>query len=283
MRNPLCPEPQEVAFAVLYLSLMGRLIAAGAMASLDFAVLLAVAMGHFLFVLWCARTPSPERWLLRRWAVVPAMLLSYFRLGDWVGHLGGARASWLQEIDRLCFGSPAGGWLESWQTPWLTEVLSFAYLIFHPLIAYALWRHARRPGEHSAAVLRTLGVLWGLGFLGYSLLPAAGPYLETPERFSTPLSGGWLTSLNTWFILKGSNRVDCFPRLHCAISGAILLFEWRRSRLAGLCLTPLVAALWLSTIYLRQHYLVDVAAGALLLAIVYGLFGLGGGTDGRSK
>jgi membrane-associated phospholipid phosphatase len=199
------------------------------------------------------------------------MLLSYAMLGRAVALISPNHAPWLQSADIVLFGGNASVALQAAARPWLTEILSVADLLFHPFIAYGLWFHALRPGEHAALFLRMMGTLWGLGFIGYTWVPAAGPYLEMPCHFSEPLDGWWLTWLNRTLILWGSNRVDCFPSLHCAVSGAILLFEFRRSAKAGWLLTPFVAALWLSTLYLRQHYAVDVLAGAILLAVVWPL------------
>jgi membrane-associated phospholipid phosphatase len=71
------------------------------------------------------------------------------------------------------------------------------------------------------------------------------------------------------------------------MSAGILLFEWRRSPRAAFVLAPAVAALWFSTVYLRQHYAVDLLAGALLLVVVCAMVrrwpDYSPGSFGRSK
>jgi len=57
---------------------------------------------------------------------------------------------------------------------------------------------------------------------------------------------------------------DCFPSLHVGISFVVWLYAWRNSKRLGWILAPLVLSLWVSTVYLRYHYLIDCVAGFLL-------------------
>ena len=108
--------------------------------------------------------------------------------------------------------------------------------------------------------------IYGLGFLGYLLVPAVGPHLAPglAECFA-PFHGA-ITDVNARIVLGGSNRVDCFPSLHCAVSSYILFFDLRHRRWRfWLYLIPCVG-LWVSTLYLRYHYFVDLVAGFALSA-----------------
>jgi membrane-associated phospholipid phosphatase len=106
-----------------------------------------------------------------------------------------------------------------------------------------------------------LFTIYAIGYLGYATFPALGPYLAMADRFSVPLTGGWLTHFTSQIVLAGSNHVDVFPSLHVANSVYILLFDYhhnpRRFRLALLPCSGLVIA----TVYLRYHYLIDVLCG----------------------
>jgi membrane-associated phospholipid phosphatase len=51
---------------------------------------------------------------------------------------------------------------------------------------------------------------------------------------------------------------DVFPSLHVAISAIVLWFAWRYGPRLFWTLLPFVAGNWLSTIYLRFHYAIDV-------------------------
>ena len=52
-----------------------------------------------------------------------------------------------------------------------------------------------------------------------------------------------------------------FPSLHTAASTVALVYAWRHVRWWAFLLAPFVVGLWVSTIYLRHHYFVDLLAG----------------------
>ena len=89
--------------------------------------------------------------------------------------------------------------------------------------------------------------------LGLTIL--TGALLAPRVRLALPLVNG------------GSNGVDVFPSIHVAVSAYLLGFDARHypGRFRRMLLP--VALLWLSTLYLRYHYLVDAAAGLLLAAV----------------
>jgi len=113
-----------------------------------------------------------------------------------------------------------------------------------------------------------LFTLYGIGFLGYSLVPAAGPWVSLAGQFAVPLTGGWITDLNARVIGAGSNGVDVFPSLHCAVSAYCLFFDLRHKRWRFFAYVVPCVGLWLSTVYLRYHYLIDLVAGFALAAVV---------------
>ena len=169
-------------------------------------------------------------------------------------------------IDLALFGISPNVWAERFVTPWLTELLSLCYLFFMPLLFFSLARYFFRRRELLAPFYAGLFTVYGIGFSDYFLVPAAGPYLSYPEMFSLPLEGGPIARLTYDMVVVGSNKVDVFPSLHCAVSAFILGFAWRHERREFHWLLLPIAGLWVSTIYLRYHYVTDIACGFLLAA-----------------
>ena len=64
-------------------------------------------------------------------------------------------------------------------------------------------------------------------------------------------------------------RRDVFPSMHVAISLVVWLYAYRNSKRLFWILSPLILSLWLSTLYLRYHYLIDVLAGLILAPVSY--------------
>jgi membrane-associated phospholipid phosphatase len=156
--------------------------------------------------------------------------------------------------------------LESWIHPWLTEALSSCYILFFPYLAFSLVWYFRGELATLRAFLVGMFTIYGIGFLGYSLVPAWGPWVALKDAFHVPLEGFAITRWNDAIVRWGSNGVDVFPSLHCALSSYFLFFDRRHARWRfRLYLVPCIG-LWISTIYLRYHYFIDIAAGFALSA-----------------
>lgn len=260
--------PHEWAFGG-FLAFMGLRTAwtGGRAAELAPAFFALLAVGVAL-TLWCNRQPSPLRWRLRLLWYPSAMGLTFYALPAAIAALGlhpvdGLLAGW----DHALLGANAADFFNGLQSPLLSDAMMAAYVFF-------FWYLITGPAHyciHDLPRLRSgfagMFTIYALGFLGYSLLPAAGPHLAL--SFAQPLAEGPLTRLLVPPLAAGSNGIDAFPSIHVAISMYLLGFDWRHRPERARWLTLPCMALWVSTVYLRYHYLVDVFAGAALA-----LFGL---------
>jgi len=204
-----------------------------------------------------------------RLAVYPAGLAAaYMNMGPALARAG-ARL-WDADLFRLdCWltGTTPSLVLQPFVHPPLTDALSLCYGLFIPYFATSLIWYFLGGLPVARRFFAGLIGLYSLGFLGYLLVPACGPYLAFADLFSVPLTGGRLTEANATLVAIGGNKVDVFPSLHCAASAFILAFDYRHSRgRFWLFLAPVVG-LWFSTVYLRYHYLVDLVAGFALAAV----------------
>jgi membrane-associated phospholipid phosphatase len=210
-------------------------------------------------------TTSSLRWRL---VFYPIAINVYFQqlrtavpsLSDWRADTA------LRNIDRALLGDTPSILWQHLSMPGLTEFMSLCYLFFFPYLIIGVVMNFIGPMWRCKAFVVGLFSLYGVGFLGYTLVPAAGPYLAFGDLFKAPLAGGPLTALNASLVHKGSTGVDVFPSLHVAVSLFILGFDFQHNRRRfWLCLVPCIG-LWCSTLYLRYHYLIDVLCGALLAA-----------------
>ncbi|MDB4967459.1 MAG: phosphatidic acid phosphatase [Myxococcales bacterium] len=174
-------------------------------------------------------------------------------------------------IDRAVLGVDVSVWMGRFATAGLTQVMVFCYLsyFFAPAILAAMiyWAGQRQLFRD---FLVSLCVTTLLGYSGYLLVPAVGPYLFQAELFPDRLPGGELhrfeSMIRTIDSLKGFAR-DCFPSLHTAHTTVVLVFAWRFSKVAFAVYLPIAVGLYISTMYLRMHYAVDVLAGFVTAAI----------------
>jgi membrane-associated phospholipid phosphatase len=199
------------------------------------------------------------------------VILIYESLGDLIQHLRPDIDPWLIRIDLFLFEVHPTVWAERWIMPWLTDLMSFFYgsYYFVPVILIvALYVRGRRQHFDQAIFVLLFG--YYVSFVGYILFPAIGPRSTLNGLQTVPLEGSFLTDFvrNTLNHLE-HNRRDCMPSGHTQLSLITLYLAYRYQRNLLYLLTPLVAGLIASTIYLRYHYVIDIFAGiAVAMACV---------------
>jgi membrane-associated phospholipid phosphatase len=199
------------------------------------------------------------------------VVLIYESLGDLIQYLRPDIDPCLIRIDHFLFGVHPTVWAERWITPWLTDLMSFFYgsYYFVPVILIvALYFRGQRQDFDRAIFVLLFG--YYISYIGYIVFPAIGPRFTISSLQTVPLEGSFLTDFvrDTLNQLE-HNRRDCMPSGHTQLSliTLYLAYHYRRSLLP--LLTPLVAGLIVSTIYLRYHYVIDIFAGvAVAIACV---------------
>ncbi len=148
---------------------------------------------------------------------------------------------------------------------WLVEVLQLTYAGFYGFCVAAALGAARGSGR--VAFDRAMLLLVG-GFLTsyalYLVVPTIGP--KVVMAYGNELQGLWLAGpVRAAIDASESNPWDCFPSGHTmlALMSLLILWRWNR-RWFWFVLLPALA-LVASTMLLRYHWFVDVAAGAVLV------------------
>ncbi len=179
----------------------------------------------------------------------------------------------------------------SWERPlneWVhgSEVLSAVaavhYQSFHfwltPIVL--VWLYRRRRPHYRVASTVWMGTTF-LGLVGFYLVPTAPPRLLSGEGFVDVMRE---TSSWGWWATSGapgpdmiSNQFAAMPSLHCAWAawcGAVVYLLVRRTWVRVLAvLYPL--STFVVVMATANHYLLDVVAGVVLVALVTGVVVLG--------
>ena len=248
------------------------------------ALLMAKELVHYF---WTgsqnAPAPSDSPWrfarpyweIFRDWFPFFLILLMYYSLWDNSTGLVATydRDKELIALDERLFGFQASVALQRFVSPPLTAWMDFAYF-FHvlniPLVACFIY--LARPRRRFREMMTGLIVVCFFGFLGYFAVPAIGPMYTLRDQFTIPLQAP-LGLFNRQMELMDFARIprDVFPSMHVAISFLVWLYAYRNSRRLFWVLAPLILSLWVSTIYLRYHYLIDVLAGLILAPLCFWL------------
>ncbi len=241
-------------------------------------VRLLVACAFLVALAACQRLWPGSSWVraLRQCLPFAVCVLIYTNLHDTIGFVNTHDVhATLDRLDRAILGVQPSLWAERFVSPGRTELMTFLYGNFFwiapavplGLLARRRWREFRTA---------TLGIVtcFYLGYALYVALPAAPPRLYLARQFHVTLKGypNLLFSLSqrALALLPADSRA-AFPSLHAAVSLLALAYAWRHLRPAFWVLLPFVLGLWVSTIYLRHHYFVDLAAGWLLAPLAFWL------------
>jgi membrane-associated phospholipid phosphatase len=216
----------------------------------------------------------------RRWPRTPAFVLRLTGILFIYAYLNLAvdklqlvvHGRWLDDtvlsLERTIFGVQPTVWLQQLISKPLTEWMMFAYVFYLPLYPILFGLAYARRGETAAERL-----FFGLGLanmicnLGFIVFPAAGPYFRLGGEYSVPLSGYIWTSIGEFLRLRVQFVGGTIPSPHCACATVMWLTAYQYSRTAFWILSPVVVSLYLSTVYLRFHYVTDTVLG-----IAVGLF-----------
>ena len=189
----------------------------------------------------------------------------------------------LYHIDRWLFGVEPTVWMRNIYSPLLTDWMASCYAIFliTPMfLAIAVSLRGRREDFREIA-LAVMLQMW-IAFFIFICLPAGPPRYFAPLRdgvFHQPLPSffGFNDALQArWDTYSPLLVRASFPSLHCAYATLTLVYAWRfgdavfpRWRRAFFVLVlPLELSLYVSTVYLRHHWIPDIAAGITLALFV---------------
>ena len=205
-------------------------------------------------------------------------------------------------IERWAFGWMAGGevpahasrmWLAAhraeplWSAVALSaQIIYLSHVFVLPLLLFFWWlRGRKREGDRNRFVMhmRAFAALHAFGILIYMILPVAPPWWVSLHGLAQPsaeivartnmaaamdgrIVQGLIRSASQWF--------GAVPSLHGAYPVLLLLLAFRdrhRARVAAFAFYS--AAMFLTTVILNQHYIIDLVAGAAVAYAAYWLAG----------
>lgn len=262
--------------------------------------------GLVLLVLAAREHITDWRWLLARYAILlilqagvaagrghglPRIIAAFFPLVPILGIYDslrfipelnpGDRDDLLISVDRAVLGGDPSVWLERVSTPWLTDLLQVAYLVYYVLPIVLLGTLYCRPpcSAKEAGPTREDGRAFDLcvvalllshyfAFTGYMAIPALGPRFALAPMYRTDLTGLLAAEPIRHFLdgLEGIKR-DAFPSGHVSAALISVHYMFRFTPRLAWCALPAVLLMIFATLYLRYHYAADVLAGGMLAAL----------------
>lgn len=235
-----------------------------------------VALHVGLLIGFLACVVGLARWERSPWVqfVRPvATVAVIFTLYTGLGKLGVAAMPYLADAtlsraDNWLLGFDPSLAIQRFQTPGRVEFFSFVYGAFIPYINLSLFLGCLgRPPLERDQFLTGWVFTYAIAYLGYIFVPAHGPVVFQADQYSVDLAGGFFYRL----VVVGNEATGglqgVFPSLHVGGSVYLCLFDLETNRLRGLTYLPMVLLIYVATIFLRYHYIVDLIAGTAIAVV----------------
>ncbi len=237
-----------------------------------------------LIVFVAIRTREPRHRIanfLHTWYPVPAIFFMFKEIYILIQQLG--LKDWdrlLIECDRFLFHVDPTVWLAHYSTPVITEILQLAYVSYYFLmITLGVELYLRKDRERFSFAVFTITYGFILSYIGYCVFPAVGPRFtlhdfaaldrELPglfftEPFRALINSGESIPQNVLNPIASAQR-DAFPSGHTQMALIVMYLAHRYHLRARWWLYVFGTLLIISTVYLRYHYVTDLAGGLLFM------------------
>jgi len=210
-----------------------------------------------------------SRRFLKDWFPFVALLLGYEAFYGLIPSLSRTvHVAWPIDADLRMFGSvPTLVLQQYFRSPFLDYMGAFFYSLHFVLpvvFAFVLWRfYPKNYGKYTMTlVVGTYAAL--ITFLFYPVAPPWSGVNATRVLFQLDQHLG-VPFYRTIFDFVQSNPNAAFPSLHSMYPWLISLYAFKIVRMKALPVLVLPFGVWFSTVYLGEHYVVDVIGG-----VVYG-------------
>ncbi len=172
----------------------------------------------------------------------------------------------LQEI----FSDTSVHWYDN-----LAVFLYMSHFVVPMMFGFIFWLFKK---EFFKDYYMSLLVLSYMAFITYIIFPAMPPWMASADGFIPPITHimdkvfanfAVPFALPSVYRFFGANLVAAVPSLHGAYPFLILLFILKKFKMWGFLALPYVVGVWLSVVYLGEHYVFDILVGVLYATVAF--------------
>lgn len=188
----------------------------------------------------------------------------------------------LIKADFAIFGVNPTQWVYRFANPFLTEFLQLIYFLYYfIIIIYGLELYLWKRYEEYKFATFIIVTCFYLCYVFYVMFPAIGPrfLLHNFNTINSELPGIFLTKWIRAFLDFGESipagavnisdfaQRDAMPSAHTSLAIIIVYLSHKIKSKSFYFYLPYLICMIISTIYLRYHYVIDIAAGVVVALI----------------
>ena len=173
-------------------------------------------------------------------------------------------------FDRWLVGVHPSVWLEQFSAPVSNDVCQLVYLTYfvYLLVLGGILYYCREWHAYWSVMTYSM-VGYAIGYMIAVLFPIESPWFAMAGMWHGDLHGGPFTATINFIEHFGRVRGAAFPSAHVSGAVAVVWGCWRYRRWLFWIMLPLVAAMCVSTIWGRYHYIADVFGGMVTGTLGY--------------
>ena len=159
-----------------------------------------------------------------------------------------------------------------WLNPWITELLSFCYFMYYPMIpVFLLVLFFKRRDEIIRSSVTAMSVTFFFSYMLFFIYPIEGPRWHFASLYQHQITGFIFRPAIDFVMKTGAVHGGCVPSTHFAVALVIVLYCYKYFRPVSRWLLPVVIGLGLGTVWGRFHYVSDVIVGCIIAVSATGL------------
>ena len=238
----------------------------------------------FVILLFGAIIVGRGKTFLRDWVPFVALLIGYEMVRGFADSAGfKVHVEELVNAERAIFGFLPGVELQKHffnpnkLAPWDVGavIIDFLHFLLPLMVAFFFW--IKDKGAYWKFAIALLGLSFA-GFITYLLYPAAPPWYADQRAGLIEIHKvvdyvvkdiGWGWDFSRIYNNLNPNQVAAMPSLHSAYPWLAFLGLRNFNKKIGYFFLPYPILVWISVVYLGEHYVIDVLAGIAYATIVY--------------
>lgn len=181
----------------------------------------------------------------------------------------------LEWADHALFGlQPSLAFHHAFNYPLFSEFMHFAYFFYYlliPILGFTLYLKGRRK-EFDLFLFKVALTMYSC-YLFFIAFPSSGPKYYFPEAIGTEFPGYVFVWVMEFIFRYGEIANGAFPSSHVAMATVILLCSFQYEKRVFAIFLPMIIGLYMSTVYLQAHYLVDIPSGIVVGVFFYAIGG----------